>query len=132
MAAGAGNLAKLAIKYGPIVYALAKKHGPQVTEQLLKQREPARQLLEQQKARGSARKTAIAHADSVVDGTLQQVFHAGDVYWVVFSRNEPVGTHPHTNLPWDTLLLNADPQRRVRPEDLRRTVHLPKKPKKRP
>ena len=79
-------------------------------------------------ARHSARKQALAHADSVVEGTVQQVFHGGQAYWVVFSRNEPVGTHPHTNIPFDALLLNADPTRRARPEELRRTVHLPRRP----
>ncbi|MFX0538401.1 hypothetical protein ACQBAT_02545 [Ornithinimicrobium sp. Y1847] len=125
------NLAKLALKYGPIVYTLAQKYGPQVAEQIMKNREPAQRYLAEraQKSRKAAKRTALAHADSVVDGSLQQVFHAGEAYWVVFSRNEPVGSHPHTNISYDALLLNADPAKRVRPEELRRTIHLPKKSK---
>jgi hypothetical protein len=124
------NLAKLALKYGPIVYTLAQKYGPQVAEQMLKQREPAQRLVAARREHRSARKQAFAHAESVVDGTVQQVFHGDRSYWVVFSRNEPVGSHPHTNIPFESLLLNADPSRRVRPESLRRTVHLPRLPKR--
>ncbi|MFK5635172.1 MULTISPECIES: hypothetical protein [unclassified Ornithinimicrobium] len=126
----AANLAKLSLKYGPIVYTLAQKYGPQVVEQMLKQREPAQRLVSARREHASARKLAFAHAESVVDGTVQQVFHADGSYWVVFSRNEPVGTHPHTNIPFEALLLNTDPGRRMRPEQLRRTVHLPKLPKR--
>lgn len=121
------NFARLALKYGPVVYTLAQKYGPQVAEQLLRQREPAQRLVAAQRGRALARRLALRHADSVVDGSLQQVFHAGEPYWVVFSRNEPVGSHPHTNVPYESLLLNADPAKRVRPDDLRRTVHLPRR-----
>lgn len=124
------NLAKLAIKYGPIVYTLAQKYGPQVAEQMLRQREPAQRFVTTQRERTSARRQALAHADSVVEGSLQQVFHDGHSYWVVFSRNEPVGVHPHTTVPFDALLLNADPAKRVRPADLRRTVQLPRRPRR--
>jgi hypothetical protein len=125
---GKASLAKQAIKYGPVVYALAQRYGPQVVEQIMARREPARQLLADRSAgaRRNPRKTGIAHADTVVEGSVQQVFHAGRPYWVVFSRNEPVGVHPHTSLSYDTLLLNADPAKRVTPAQLRRTVHLPR------
>ena len=128
----ATNLAKLALKYGPVVYTLAQKYGPQVAEQLLKKDSDARRFVTEQsgRLRARSRKQALAHADSVVEGTLQQVFHGGESYWVVFSRNEPVGTHPHTNIAYDALLLNADPGKRVSPDALRRTVHLPKRPRR--
>lgn len=124
------NLAKLAIKYGPVVYALAQKYGPQVVEQIMKNREPTQRMLQEgaERVRSNPRKLALAHADSVVEGALQQVFHAGRPYWVVFSRNEPVGVHPHTNIAYDALLLNVDPAKRATPEQLRRTVRLPKTP----
>ena len=126
------NLAKLALKYGPVVYTLAQRYGPQVAEQIMKSREPAQRLLQQRAERGrSPRKMALAHADSVLEGTLQEVFHAGRSYWVVFSRDEPVGVHPHTNIPFDVLLFNADPAKRVRPEKLRRTIQLPASPRRR-
>lgn len=124
------NLAKLALKYGPIVYTLAQKYGPQVVDQVLRQRDPAQKFVSTQRERVTARKQALAHAESVVDGAVQQVFHGGQAYWVVFSRNEPVGTHPHTTVPYDSLLLNADPARRVSPGELRRTVHLPRRPRR--
>lgn len=128
------QLAKLAMKYGPVVYTLAQRYGPQLAEQVLRKDAPARQLMAEQSRRlgSGARRYAVAHADSVVEGTVQQVFHAGQSYWVVFSRNEPVGVHPHTNLPFETLLLNADPAKRRRPEELRRTVSLPRRSRRRP
>lgn len=131
--AGKTRLAKQAIRYGPVVYALAQRYGPQVVEQIMRQREPAQRLIQEraERVRTNPRKFALAHADSVVDGSLQQVFHAGRPHWVVFSRNEPVGVHPLTTVPYDVLLLNADPAKRVRPADLRRTVTLPKTPRKR-
>lgn len=131
--AGKARLAQQAIKYGPVVYAMAQKYGPQVIDQIMRQREPAQRFVQEraEKARTNPRKLALAHADSVVDGTLQPVFHAGSPYWVVFSRNEPVGVHPHTTVPYDVLLMNSDPAKRVRPDHLRRTVTLPKKPKTR-
>ena len=126
------RLAKLALKYGPVVYTLAQKYGPQVAEQILKKDSDARRFVAEQttKVRHRSRKVAIAHADSVVDGSLQQVFHGGESYWVVFSRNEPVGVHPHTNIAYDTLLLNVDPAKRATPEQLRRTVRLPRTPRR--
>lgn len=125
------NLAKLAVKYGPVVYALAQKYGPTVVEQVMRQRDPAQGLLQDRaaRARTNPRKLALAHADSVLEGALQQVFHTGRPYWVVFSRGEPVGVHPHTAIPFERLLLNADPARRVRPADLRRTIHVPRRKK---
>ena len=130
--AGKTRLAKQAIKYGPVVYALAQKYGPQMVDQILKQREPATKFVQDQasKARTNPRKHALAHADTVVEGSLQQVFHRGHPYWVVFSRNEPVGVHPHTDAAFDTLLLNADPGKRHTPDELRRTVHLPRRGKR--
>lgn len=125
------NLATLAIKYGPVVYALAQRYGPAVVEQIMRQRDPAQRLIQDRQARvrTNPRKLALAHADSVIEGAVQQVFHSGRPYWVVFSRGEPVGVHPHTNIPYETLLLNADPARRVRPEELRRTIHVPRRKK---
>jgi hypothetical protein len=123
------NLAKLALKYGPVVYTLAQKYGPQVVDQVLKNREPAQKFMHEQtgRVRNNPRRRAIEHAESLVEGTVQQVYHSGQPYWVVFSRNEPVGTHPHTDAPFDELLLNADPDKRVAPAELHRTVRLPRR-----
>ena len=123
------NVAKLALKYGPVVFTLAQKYGPKVVEQMLRNREPAQKFVSDrtERVRNNPRRRAMEHAESLVEGTVQQVFHRGQPYWVVFSRNEPVGTHPHTEAPFDVLLLNADPARRVSPTELRRTVKLPRR-----
>ncbi|GAA1174931.1 hypothetical protein GCM10009584_15360 [Ornithinimicrobium humiphilum] len=130
--AAATNYTKLALKYGPVVYTLAQKYGPKLVEQMLKNREPAKAFVSERtdRVRNNPRKRALEHADSVIEGTLQQVFHRGQPYWVVFSRGEPVGTHPHTDASFDVLLLNADPSKRVSPAELRRTITLPRRPKK--
>lgn len=125
------KMTKLAIKYGPVAYTLAQKYGPQLVEQVLKNREPAQRYVQGkvEQVRGNPRRRAIDHADSVVDGSLQLVFHRDQPYWVVFSRNEPVGTHPHTEASYDVLLLNADPAKRITPAQLRRTIRLPRRGK---
>lgn len=129
MAHGKARLARQAIKYGPVVFALAQRYGPQMVDQVVKQRQPAQRLVTERAAKGrtNPRKRALAHADTVVEGSLQQVFHRGQPHWVVFSRDEPVGVHPHTDVPFDVLLLNSDPAKRQAPDDLRRTVHLPRR-----
>lgn len=128
----ATNIAKLALKYGPVVYTLAQRYGPKVIEQMLKNREPAQKFVHDraERIRGNPRRRAMEHADSLVEGSVQQVFYRGQPYWVVFSRNEPVGTHPHTETAFDVLLLNADPDKRVSPAELRRTVKLPRRQKR--
>lgn len=126
------NVAKLALKYGPVVYTLAQRYGPKVIEQMLKNQEPAQRFVHDrtERVRNNPRRRAMDHADSLVEGTVQQVFHRGQPYWVVFSRNEPVGAHPHTEAPFDVLLLNADPAKRLAPAQMRRTVKLPRLPKR--
>jgi hypothetical protein len=128
----ATNLAKLALKYGPVVYTLAQKYGPSLVEQALRSREPAQRFVHERtdRVRNNPRRRALDHADSVVDGSLQQVFYRGQPFWVVFSRGEPVGTHPHTDASFDALLMNADPARRATPQELRRTVTLPRRPRR--
>lgn len=124
---GKARLAAQAIKYGPVVYALAQKYGPQVVEQMLRHKDPAKQFVADRRARssGKSRRRALEHAETVIEGQVQPVFHAGQPYWVVFSRDEPVGVHPHTDIEYGELLLNADPGRRMRPDEVRRTLALP-------
>jgi hypothetical protein len=98
---------RLSVKYGPVAYQ-AVKHG----------REPARELAEKVLARSSMRRRALAHAASVVEGSVLRVFHGEEQVWVVFSGDDPVATHPPVDVPLPALLQHADlTQRRRRAAD---------------
>ncbi len=115
--AGKGRALNTAVKYGPVFYAAVRKYGPQLIEQARQQREPVEKVVQQRMARGSARKTALTHASTVVDGSVLQVFHKSESYWVVFSGEEPIGTHPRAPAPYAELLRHADLSTRLRPTD---------------
>ena len=95
---------RLSVKYGPVAYQ-AVKHG----------REPARELAEKVLARSSMRRRALAHAASVVEGSVLRVFHGEEQVWVVFSGDDPVATHPPVDVPLPALLQHADLTQRRRP-----------------
>lgn len=121
------------IKYGPIVYAAAQKYGPQVVEQLKNQREPAEKFVQSKVAKGNQRKKALAHARTLTEGSVLQVFHGNESHWVVFAGDDPVAVHPPTGATYDQLLDRADLTKRVRPPDPRRiSVTLPARRRQRP
>ncbi|WP_153397114.1 hypothetical protein [Ornithinicoccus halotolerans] len=120
--AAKGRALTALVKYGPVVYTAAQRYGPTVVQQL--RHSPAEAVLNR-RVRGSGhRRRALQHAGTVVDGSVQQVFHLSEPYWVVFSGEEPVGVHPHTAVPYERLLRNADSANRVRPEEAARTVQV--------
>jgi hypothetical protein len=63
----------------------------------------------------NARRQALLHAASVLDGSTMRVFRGDDQIWVVFSGQEPIGTHPHVDAPMEQLLQHADLTQRIRP-----------------
>lgn len=114
---GKGNAAGRWIKYGPIAVAAAHKWGPVVWDQVKAQQEPAEKFMQAKVAKGNQRKKALAHAMTVIDGSVLQVFHAHTAHWVVFSGDDPVAAHPPTGASFDELLDRADLANRVRPRD---------------
>lgn len=101
------TIVKYGVKYGPYAYE-AVKHG----------REPAQAAAQKAYGRLSARRQALAHAATLVDGSVYKAFAGEEPVWVVFSGEEPVATHPPTDVPTSTLLDHADLSKRLRPDDV--------------
>ncbi|HEY9565366.1 MAG TPA: hypothetical protein VIR30_16485 [Nocardioides sp.] len=100
-----GTGAKLAVKYGPQAKIAWDKGGKQAAEAATR---GARSL--------TARRKAMRHAETVVDGSVLKVAPEGTTAYVVFSGEEPVATYPPAEQPYVVLLAHADLTRRVRPE----------------
>lgn len=113
--AGKGRAVRMAVLYGPMVAEAARKYGPAVWDQLKTQREPVEKLVQSKAARGNQRKKALAHAATLVNGSVIQVFHRNDPHWVVFSGEEPIAVHPQTTEPFEELLRNVDLATRIVP-----------------
>jgi hypothetical protein len=101
-------VAKNAVKYGP--------HAQQVWKHAGK---PAREAAQKAAADWSSRRTALEHADSVVDGSLLRVVHEGRGVWVVFSGDAAVASYPSVSTSPTELVTHADKGKRVTPEELR-------------
>lgn len=129
--AGKGKAAGRLIKYGPIVATAAHRWGPVVWEQMKQQREPAEKFVQDKVAKGNQRKKAMAHASTVIDGSVLQVFHLNTAHWVVFSGDDPIAVHPPTQASFEEILDRADLGNRVRPQDRTVTLKVPK-PTRRP
>lgn len=124
--AGTGKAATRLIKYGPIAAAAAQRWGPVVWEQLKNQREPAEKFVQDKVAKGNQRKKAMAHAKTVINGSVLQVFYRNTAHWVVFSGDDPIAVHPPTPAPFAELLDRADLGNRVRPQDQSVTIRVPR------
>ncbi|MBA3619910.1 MAG: hypothetical protein H0W56_10040 [Acidothermales bacterium] len=76
-------VAKNALKYGPHAQQVWKHAG-----------RPAREAAQKAVADWSSRRTALEHADTVIDGSLLSVMHEGRRVWVVFSGDDPIASYP--------------------------------------
>jgi hypothetical protein len=103
----AGNAVKLGVKYGPVLYGVAR-HG----------KEPVKAAAEKFLSKKGSRKRALAHAATLLDGSVLQVFHAGEPVYVVFSGEEMIASHPPLGVPLQTLVQRADLTKRIRPDDV--------------
>ncbi|WP_256838478.1 hypothetical protein [Ornithinimicrobium faecis] len=124
--AGKGKAAGRLIKYGPIAVTAAQRWGPVVWEQVKSQREPAEKFVQDKVAKGNQRKKAMAHAATVIDGSVLQVFHLNTAHWVVFSGDDPIAVHPPAQADFEELLDRADLSKRVLPQDSTVTVKVPR------
>lgn len=79
-----------------------------------------------------ARSCAIEHAEHLIDGSLLPVFHGDTKIWVVFSADEPVGSHPVVRVPLPTLLEYYDLTKRVSPQHLSAAPAAPSAPMRGP
>ncbi|WP_114907309.1 hypothetical protein [Ornithinimicrobium murale] len=124
--AGKGKAAGRLIKYGPIAVTAAQRWGPVVWEQVKNQREPAEKFVQDKVAKGNQRKKAMAHAATVIDGSVLQVFHLNTAHWVVFSGDDPIAVHPPAQASFEELLDRADLGKRVRPAESSVTIKVPR------
>lgn len=125
--AGKGKAAGRLIKYGPIAVTAAQRWGPVVWEQVKNQREPAEKFVQDKVAKGNQKKKAMAHAATVIDGSVLQVFHLNTAHWVVFSGDDPIAVHPPAQSDFDELLDRADLSKRVHPDESTVTLKVPRR-----
>ncbi|HEU4947517.1 MAG TPA: hypothetical protein VFT31_10210 [Kribbella sp.] len=117
---------KYGVRYGPMAFE-AVKHG----------REPAQQAVQAALAKRSARKKAIEHALTVLDGSLLKVIKDGQAVFFVFSGDAIVTTYPAVpQSSYADLLRHADLDRRESAAALaarraKLAERLPKNPLKR-
>jgi hypothetical protein len=105
----AGSAVKLGVKYGPLLYEVARRG-----------KEPAKAAATKFMSKKGARKRSLEHAATLLDGSVLQVFHAGEPVYVVFSGEEMVASHPALDVPLQTLVQRADLSKRIRPDDANR------------
>lgn len=97
-----GATAKVAVKYGPQAKIAWDNGGKKAAISAARR---ARSL--------TARRKAIAHAGTVLDGSVLKVAPGGTTAYVVFSGEQPIATYPPQDLPPSALLAHADLSRRV-------------------
>jgi len=108
-----GPAGKKLVKYGPQAQLLWK-HAAR----------PATSVAQQALASAAARRTALKHADTVVEGAVLNVFHGGSERWVVFSRGAPVAVYPpaadgQTDQQLHALIEHADLSKKMTPDQVR-------------
>lgn len=108
-----GRAAKTVVKYGV-------KYGPIVFEAVKLGKDPAKQAVQKAWHRRTARRRALQHAASVLDGSVLRTFHLTEPVWVVYSGETPVASHPVVDTSLDALVRHADLSTRIRPGDGRR------------
>jgi len=108
--AGKGKLVTQTVKLGI-------KYGPQIWVATQALREPAKEAANKAISSERARRQAMAHARSLADGSILKVYKGDVAHWVVFSGDEAVGVHPHTDMLLSALVERADRTKRIRPDD---------------
>jgi hypothetical protein len=98
----AAESAKLVVRYGPQAKIVWDRGGRQAASAAAKR---AKSL--------NARRKALAHAATLVDGTILKIAPTGTAVYVVFSEDVPVATYPQQQLPYAVLLEHADLSKRV-------------------
>jgi hypothetical protein len=66
-----------------------------------------------------ARRTALRHADTVVDGAIVKVFDQGNAHWVVFSAGTPLASYPLAAGDLEALVAHADLTKKMTPDQFR-------------
>lgn len=95
------------------------KYGPQAQLVWRHVAAPATEAAQRTFAAQTARRTALRHADTVVQGAILKVMHEGAIYWVVFSAGEPLTAYPTSKTQLGDLVANADVAKLVTPDQFR-------------
>lgn len=98
----AAESAKMVVRYGPQAKIVWDRGGRQAASAAAKR---AKSL--------NARRKALAHAATLLGGTILKIAPAGSPVYVVFSEDVPVATYPPQQLPYAVLLGHADLSNRV-------------------
>lgn len=95
------------------------KYGPQAQLVWRHVAAPATSAAQRTFATRTARRTALNHADTVVEGAVLKVMHEGDIHWVVFSGGRPVTAYPASPVTLDELVSDADVAKKMTPDQFR-------------
>ena len=96
------------IRYGPQAQLLWKHAG-----------KPATAAAQRLVAMSSARRTALRHADTVVEGAIVKAFLDGEPHWVVFSAGTPVASYPPPHGALSDLVAHIDLSKKMTPDQYR-------------
>lgn len=95
------------------------KYGPQAQLVWKHVAAPATAATQRTFAVRSARRTALNHADTVVEGAILKVVHEGETHWVVFSGGKAVTAYPATSTPLEGLVADANLAKKMTPDQFR-------------
>ncbi|MBA2772515.1 MAG: hypothetical protein H0U36_00485 [Nocardioidaceae bacterium] len=95
------------------------KYGPQAQLLWKHVAAPATAAAGRTFAAQTARRTAVKHADTVVEGAILNVMLDGETYWVVFSGGEPVTAYPAAPVPLPELIAHANLSKKMTPDQYR-------------
>jgi hypothetical protein len=113
--AGKGRAVATIVKWGV-------KYGPHIAVVAQQAKDPAMAAAQKRIARVQAKRQAVEHASTVVDGSVLKAFDpkgvAREPVWVVFTGNEPIASYPATTTPLAELAAVSDLGKRIRPEDM--------------
>ncbi|MEJ7773907.1 MAG: hypothetical protein WKF72_03780 [Nocardioidaceae bacterium] len=95
------------------------RYGPQAQLVWKHVAAPATAAAQRTFAARSGCRTALTHADTVVEGAILKVIHDGEIHWVVFSGGKPVSAYPTSPVALDELVAHADVSKKATPDQYR-------------
>lgn len=109
---GKASAAAMAISTG---VKMASKYAPQAKVAWDKGGKKAAESAARRAKSMTARRRAVAHAATLVRGSILKVAPEGLTTYVVFTRDKPIASYPTSAVPFEELLAHADLTKRERP-----------------
>jgi hypothetical protein len=97
----------------------AVKYGPQVGLLLKYAAVPVTAAAHRTFAAQANRRTALKHADTVIEGAILMVMVEGEIHWVVFSGGKPVASYPKPAGSLEDLVVDANLAKKMTPDQFR-------------